>query len=168
MQQEAYYRKTSLLGSGSPSSELFPFFELLSKVITFSTRFALKCKLIKIFAITNCLHFVHDLCSNDTQIPPSTSIPSVKGNRIVTPQTYFLFGTLGSVDALCYKPEDRGFDSRLGNWIFQFTSTQSFQQYYGPGIDSAPNRNEYQNLPAGKGRQVHKADNFSAICEPIV
>jgi hypothetical protein len=25
-----------------------------------------------------------------------------------------------------------------------------------------------RNLPRGKGRQVHKADNLSAICEPIV
>jgi hypothetical protein len=25
-----------------------------------------------------------------------------------------------------------------------------------------------RNLPGGKGRQVHKADNLTAICEPIV
>jgi hypothetical protein len=45
------------------------------------------------------------------------------------------------VEALCYKPEGRGFDSRLGHWIFQFT--ESFHPYYGPGVDSASNRNEY-------------------------
>jgi hypothetical protein len=35
-------------------------------------------------------------------------------------------------------------------------------------IDSASNRNEYRNLPGGKGRPAHKADNLTVICEPIV
>jgi hypothetical protein len=39
-------------------------------------------------------------------------------------------------------PEGREFDSRWGHWIFQLT--QSFQTHYGPGVDSASNRNEYQ------------------------
>jgi hypothetical protein len=31
-------------------------------------------------------------------------------------------GARGSVvEALCYKPEGRGFDSRSGHWIFQLT-----------------------------------------------
>jgi hypothetical protein len=33
----------------------------------------------------------------------------------------------------------------------------SFQPHYGTG-----------NLPGGKGRPARKADNFTAICEPIV
>jgi hypothetical protein len=45
--------------------------------------------------------------------------------------------------ALCYKPEGRGFESRWGHWIFQLTS--SIQPHYGPGIDSASNRNGYQD-----------------------
>jgi hypothetical protein len=36
---------------------------------------------------------------------------------------------------------------------------------YGPVIDSASNRNEYQEFSWGKGRQARKADNFTAICE---
>jgi hypothetical protein len=36
------------------------------------------------------------------------------------------------VQALRYKPEGRGFDSR------------SFRLHCGPGVDSASNRNEYQ------------------------
>jgi hypothetical protein len=36
-----------------------------------------------------------------------------------------------------------------------------------PGVDSASNRNEYQNLPGDKGRPERKADNLTAICEPI-
>jgi len=41
------------------------------------------------------------------------------------------------VEALRYKPEGRGFDSR---WC-----------HYGPGVDSASNRNEYQEyFLAGK------------------
>jgi len=46
------------------------------------------------------------------------------------------------VEALRYKPEGRGFDSRCCHW--NFSLTQSFRPYYGPGVDSASNRNEYQ------------------------
>jgi hypothetical protein len=34
---------------------------------------------------------------------------------------------------------------RLGHWIFQLT----FQPHYGPGVDSAPNINEYQESSRG-------------------
>jgi hypothetical protein len=45
----------------------------------------------------------------------------------------------------------------------------SFQPHYGPGFDSASNRNEYQEPSwGGKGRPARKADNLTAICEPIV
>jgi hypothetical protein len=45
------------------------------------------------------------------------------------------------VEALCYKPEGRRIESRWGGF-FQFT--WSFQPHYGPGVNSAANRNEYQ------------------------
>jgi hypothetical protein len=48
-----------------------------------------------------------------------------------------------SVDALRHKPEGRGFDSRCRYW--NFSLTESFRQYYGPGFDSASNKNEYQD-----------------------
>jgi hypothetical protein len=41
-----------------------------------------------------------------------------------------------------YKPEGHGFDFRSGIW--DFSVTQSFRPHYGPGVDSASNRNEYQ------------------------
>jgi hypothetical protein len=38
-----------------------------------------------------------------------------------------------------------------------------------PGVDSASNRNEYHESSwEGKGRLARKADNLTAICEPIV
>jgi hypothetical protein len=43
--------------------------------------------------------------------------------------------------------------------------------HYGPGVDSASNRNEYQeesSLGIKLGRPALKADNLTAICEPIV
>jgi hypothetical protein len=46
------------------------------------------------------------------------------------------------VEALRYKPEDRGFDSRWCHW--NFLLTLSFRSHYGPGVDSASNRNEYR------------------------
>jgi hypothetical protein len=46
------------------------------------------------------------------------------------------------VEELCYKPEGHGFDSRLCHG--DFSLTQSFRPHYGPEVDSASNRNEYQ------------------------
>jgi hypothetical protein len=45
------------------------------------------------------------------------------------------------VEALRYKPEGRGFDSRRGHWIFNWPN---FPADCGPGVDSASNRNEYR------------------------
>ena len=45
-------------------------------------------------------------------------------------------------EALRYKPEGRGFDSRWCHWNFSLT-------YYGPGVDSASNRNVYQEYFLG-------------------
>jgi hypothetical protein len=45
---------------------------------------------------------------------------------------------------------------------------ESFHPHYGPGVDSASNRNEYQESSWGKGRPVRGADNLTAICELIV
>ena len=43
----------------------------------------------------------------------------------------------GVVKALRYKPAGRGFD-------WNFSVIYSFRLHYGPGVDSASNRNEYQ------------------------
>jgi hypothetical protein len=51
------------------------------------------------------------------------------------------------VEALRYKPEGRGFDSRGCQW--NFSLTYSFRSHYGPGVDSACNRYEY--FLGGKG-----------------
>ena len=54
------------------------------------------------------------------------------------------------VEALRYKPEGHGLDSRLCHW--NFSLTYSFRQHFGPGVDSASNRNEYQEyFLGGKG-----------------
>ena len=54
------------------------------------------------------------------------------------------FGARGGivVKALRYKPEGHGFDSRWCHWNVSVTYT--FRSHYGPGVDSASNRNEYQ------------------------
>jgi hypothetical protein len=81
-----------------------------------------------------------------------------------------IVGARGSVvgydTALWYMAEGRGFVSRC-HWIFQLTS--SFQPHYGPEVDSASDRNEYQESSCGVGgRPARKADNLTAICERIV
>jgi len=51
------------------------------------------------------------------------------------------------VETLRYKSEGHGFDSRWCHW--NFSLTQSFQPHYGPGVDPAANRNEYQKYFLG-------------------
>jgi len=41
-----------------------------------------------------------------------------------------------------------------------FIDIKSFRSHYGPGVDSASNRNEYQEYFLGKRRPVRKADNL--------
>ena len=54
------------------------------------------------------------------------------------------------VEALRYKSEGRGFDSRWCHW--NFSLTQSFRPHCGPGFDSVSNRNEDQEyFLGGKG-----------------
>ena len=51
------------------------------------------------------------------------------------------------VEALRYKPEGRGFDFR---WCYRNISLiYSYRPHYGPGVDSASNRNEYQEYLLG-------------------
>ena len=51
------------------------------------------------------------------------------------------------VEALRYKSEGSGFDSRWCHWNFTFAL--SFRPHYGPGVDSVSNRNEYQEYFLG-------------------
>jgi hypothetical protein len=46
------------------------------------------------------------------------------------------------VEALRYKPEICRFGSQWDHW--NFSSTKSFWPHNGLGVESAPNRNEYQ------------------------
>jgi hypothetical protein len=47
-----------------------------------------------------------------------------------------------------------------------FSITSSFQPHYSPGVDSVWQK--WVLGPGGKGRPARKADNLTAICEPIV
>ena len=47
-----------------------------------------------------------------------------------------------SVEALRYKPEDRGFDYQWCCW--NFSLKYSFRPHHGPGFDSTSNINKYQ------------------------
>ena len=53
----------------------------------------------------------------------------------------------GGTEALRYNPKGRGFDFRWCHW--NFSLTQSFRSHYCPGVDSASNRNEYQEYFLG-------------------
>ena len=51
------------------------------------------------------------------------------------------------VEALRYKSEGSGFDSRWCHWNISLTS--SLRRHYDPGVDSASNRNEYHEYLMG-------------------
>ena len=51
------------------------------------------------------------------------------------------------VKVLSYNSESRWFDFRWFHW--NFSLTQSLRSHYGPGVDSASNRNEYQEYFLG-------------------
>ena len=53
------------------------------------------------------------------------------------------------VGALCHNPEGRGFDSRWCHWNISLTYT--FRVQYRPVVDSASNRNEYQEYLLARG-----------------
>ena len=48
-----------------------------------------------------------------------------------------------------------------------FIDTKSFRSHYGPGVDSASNRNEYQEYFLGVKRPVRKADNLPPSCAVV-
>jgi hypothetical protein len=70
-------------------------------------------------------------------------------------------------EALSYKPEGRGIESRWGACLSIYLS---FKPHYSSGIDSASNRNDYleSTWGEGEGQTAHRADNLTAICKPIV
>jgi hypothetical protein len=56
----------------------------------------------------------------------------------------------------------RGFDSRWCHW--NFSMTKPFRLNYGPGVDAASNRNEYQEyLLRKQGRPPLRADNLATF-----
>ena len=48
-----------------------------------------------------------------------------------------------------------------------FIDIKSFRSHYGPGVDSASNRNEYQEYFLGVKRPVRKADNLPPSCSVV-
>jgi len=54
--------------------------------------------------------------------------------------------------------------SRVRQCHWNVSLTQSFHSYYSPGVDSASNRNEYQEyFLGGKRRPVRRADNLTTV-----
>jgi spore maturation protein CgeB len=65
------------------------------------------------------------------------------------------------VKVLRYKSEGRWFDPRWCRGIIHWQ--KSFWSQYGPGVDSASNRNEFQEYFLGVNAAGAKADNLTTI-----
>ena len=72
------------------------------------------------------------------------------------------------VKVLCYKSEGRWFDPSWCHWNFSF-DTKSLRSHYGPGVDSASNRNEYQEyFPGGKGGRYVRLITLPPSCAVVM
>ena len=81
-------------------------------------------------------------CNSSVSVPYGG--PHRKHIKRIMKRTFTIFGYAVAqlFEAVLYKPEGRGFDSRLGHW--NSLLTYSFRPHCGSGVDSASNRNEYQ------------------------
>ena len=61
--------------------------------------------------------------------------------------TYWWYAVAQLVEALCYKPQGHGVDLSRYHWDVPLPST--FRPQFDSGVDSAPNRNEYQGYLLG-------------------
>jgi hypothetical protein len=67
--------------------------------------------------------------------------------------------------ALCYKPEDREFETRMWWIFFKFNSSSRIMVL---GSTQLLRTISTGNLPGGNKRPQRRADNLAAICEPNV
>jgi hypothetical protein len=80
----------------------------------------------------------------ELKVEPGDEKPSIyKSNSLhVTRKTSGPLMVAQWFKVLCYKSEGRWLASRWCHW--NFSLTYSFRSHYGPGVDSASNRKEYQ------------------------
>jgi len=76
---------------------------------------------------------VHTPTSNLLNIHLNIILPGDRGSTVVK--------------VLCYKSEGRWSDPRWCQWIFHWH--KYFRSHYGPGVDSAPNINDYKEYFLG-------------------
>ena len=82
----------------------------------------------------------------------------------------FLTGHRSStlVKALCYKSKGHWFDPRFCHLGF-FIDIKSFRSHYGPGVDSASNRNEYQeHFLVGKDGRCVRLTTLPPSCAVVM
>jgi len=71
------------------------------------------------------------------------------------------------VKVLYYKSEGRWFDPSWCHW--NFSLTYSFRSHYSPGVDSASNRNEYQeHFRGGKGGRYVRLTTLPPSCAVVM
>ena len=75
------------------------------------------------------------------------SLPLYGQGMLLSYDIYWGHAVAQLVEALRYKLEGRGFNSRCCHWMFSLT--HSFRPHCGPGVDSASNRNAYQQYFLG-------------------
>ena len=101
-----------------------------------------------------CHCFTHYTPFPNSYVPATVRHVRTEGHHLGYLATFLHRGSINLnvacalqfVEALRYEPEGSGFDSRWCHWNSSLTS---FWPHYVPGVDSASNRNEYQEYFLG-------------------
>ena len=93
----------------------------------------------------NCCKELDNLCTGRSPLYLSEKMKSFVSST--SPHKLLCIVMFRCRYALCYKSEGRWFDSTWYHW--NFSLTKSFLSHYGPGFDSASNRNGYQEYFLG-------------------
>jgi hypothetical protein len=113
--------------------------------------------LLQLIISVRCVQYCGLLFHYKSDVPSNSGSTSLEEGHAVA---YF-------VEALCYKPEGRGFESRWGGFFF-FNWPNPSSRTMALGWTLPLTEMSTRNLPGGKGWLARKADSLTAICEPVV
>jgi hypothetical protein len=72
------------------------------------------------------------------------------------------------VEALCFKPDWRGFEFQWGNFFFNLSHSFNLSMVLGFTQPLTEMSSLLEDISGAKAQPARKADNINVICEPTV